>query len=79
MLLNALLEGTPAYDVLDAKDGVLLFRRSGFEQAFTDLAAEVMEAGGDEFEVIALNNSEAECDRLFIAPLAEERSFEPSR
>lgn len=33
-LLNTLLEGAPAYGVLDAKDGVLLFRRSGFEQEF---------------------------------------------
>lgn len=79
VLLDTLLEGSPAYGVLDAKDGVLLFRRSGFEQEFTDLAAEVMEARNDEFEVIALTNAYAQCDRLFIAPLTEDRSFDPSR
>lgn len=77
VLLDTLLEGSPAYGVLDAKDGVLLIRRSGFEQEFTALAAEVMEARNDEFEVIALTNSDAQCDRLFIAPLTEDRSFDP--
>ena len=67
--LNTLLEGAPAYGVLDAKDGVLLFRRSGFEQEFNELAAEAVEAAGDEFEVIPLTNGD-DCDRLFIALVA---------
>ena len=45
--LNTLLEGSPAYGVLDAKDGVVLFRRSGFEQEFNELAAEAVEAAGE--------------------------------
>jgi len=77
--IDTLLEGAPAYGVLDAKDGVVLFRRSGFEQEFTKLTAEVIETVGDEFEVIPLTNSDAQCDRIFIAPLTEERSFDPSR
>ena len=72
-LLNTLLEGSPAYGVLDAKDGVVLFRRSGFEQEFNELAAEAVEAAGEEFEVIPLTSGD-DCDRLFIAP-REERSF----
>jgi hypothetical protein len=79
ILLHELLKGSPAYGVLAAKEGAVLFRRSGFEQEFTELAAEVMETASDKFEVIALTNSEDQCDRLFIAPLAEERSFNPSR
>ena len=76
--LDTLLEGSPAYGVLDAKDGVVLFRRSGFEEEFKELAVEIVEAAGDEFEVIPLASAEAECDRVFIAP-KEERSFDPSR
>jgi hypothetical protein len=75
--LEDLLEGGPAYGVLDAKDGVLLFRRPGFERAFEALAAEAAEAAGEAFEVIPLPRGE-DCDRLFIAPLREERSFDPS-
>ena len=71
--LNTLLEGSPAYGVLDAKDGVVLFRQSGFEQEFNELAAEAVEAAGEEFEVIPLTSGD-DCDRLFIAP-REERSF----
>lgn len=79
MRLDTLLEGSPAYGVLDAKDGVLLFRRSGFEQEFTELAAEAVEALGDQCEMIPLTNAEDDCDRLFVAPLNEDRSFNPSR
>ena len=53
--------------------GVVLFRRSGFEQEFNELAAEAVEAAGEEFEVIPLTSGD-DCDRLFIAP-REERSF----
>ena len=74
--LDTLLEGAPAYGVLDAKDGVVLFRRSGHEAAFDAIAAEAMEAAGDEFEVIPLKNEDAETDRLFVVPL-EGRSFDP--
>ena len=76
--LKSLLEGAPAYGVLDAKDGVLLFRRSGFEEEFEEVVAEVVDAAGDEYEVISITNCNSECDRLFIAPLDEERSFDPS-
>jgi hypothetical protein len=51
----------------------MLFRRSGFEQEFNELAAEAVEAAGEEFEVIPLTSGD-DCDRLFIAP-REERSF----
>lgn len=75
--LDTLLEGAPAYGVLDAKDGVVLFRRSGHEAAFDAIAAEALEAAGDEFDVIPLKNDQAQCDRLFVIPLTEERSFDP--
>lgn len=75
--LDTLLEGAPAYGVLDAKDGVVLFRRSGHEAEFKALAAEAVEAAGDEFDVIPLGDDGAGCDRLFIAPLKEDRSFDP--
>lgn len=78
MRLDTLLEGSPAYGVLDAKDGVLLFRRSGFEQEFTELTAEAVAALRDQCDVIPMTNAEDDCDRLFIAP-KEERSFDPSR
>ncbi|MFN3814766.1 hypothetical protein [Brevundimonas sp.] len=76
--LDTLLEGSPAYGVLDARDGVVLFRRSGHEREFEALAAETMKASGAEYEAIALENEDAECDRLFIAPLSEHRSFDRS-
>ena len=76
LTLDTLLEGAPAYGVLDAKDGVVLFRRTGHEAAFDAIAAEAMEAAGDDFEVIPLRNDRAECDRLFVAP-REGRSFDP--
>ena len=76
MDLNALLEGGPSYGVIDAKDGFLLHARQGHEAEFRSLAAEV-EASADGFEVIPLTDKEDRCDRLFIAPLAEEKSFVP--
>jgi hypothetical protein len=76
MDLNALLEGAPSYGVIDAKDGFLLYGREGHEEAFQSLAAEV-EASADGFEVIPLKDDDDRCDRLFIAPLTEEKSFEP--
>lgn len=75
--LDTLLEGSPAYGVVDAKDGVVLFRRSGHEAAFDAMAAEVMDASGDMFEVIPLTDDNQRCDRLFVAPLGEHRSFDP--
>ncbi|GEM_PF-625544 len=75
--LEDLLEGGPAYGVLDAKDGVVLFRRPGFERAFEAVAAEAVEAAGGAFEVIPLTEGE-DCDRLFIGPLYEARSFAPT-
>lgn len=76
--LDTLLEGAPAYGVLDARDGVVLFRRTGHEAEFDALAAEAMAAAGREFDVIPLKNEQAECDRLFVIPLNEERSFDPA-
>ncbi|KQY90884.1 MULTISPECIES: hypothetical protein [unclassified Brevundimonas] len=75
--LDTLLEGSPAYGVLDAKDGVVLFRRSGHEAAFDAMAAEVLDASGEAFEAIPLTDDRQRCDRLFIAPLTETRSFDP--
>lgn len=75
--LEDLLEGGPAYGVLDAKDGVVLFRRPGFERAFAAVADEAVKSAGEDFEVIPLKEGE-DCDRLFIAPLHEARSFDPS-
>lgn len=74
--IDTLLEGGPSYGVIDAKDGYLLHARQGHEAAFRSLAAEV-EASADGFEVIPLTDEENRCDRLFIAPLAEEKSFAP--
>ena len=75
--LETLLEGAPAYGVVDARDGVVLFRRAGHEAAFDALAAEVVDASGEEFEAIPLTDEADRCDRLFIAPVAEQKSFEP--
>jgi hypothetical protein len=72
--IDALLEGAPSYGVVDAKDGFLLYGRPGHEQAFEAVAAEV-EAAADGFEVVPLLNDDDRCDRLFIAPLREEKSF----
>ena len=75
--LDDLLEGGPAYGVLDAKDGVVLFRRPGFERAFEAVRTEAVKLAGEKFEVIPLTQGE-DCDRLFIAPLHEARSFDPT-
>lgn len=75
--LDTLLEGSPAYGVMDARDGVVLFRRSGHEVAFDVLAAEVLDASGLGFEAIRLNDDAERCDRLFLAPLREQGSFNP--
>ncbi|MEH6665430.1 MAG: hypothetical protein V7678_11305 [Brevundimonas sp.] len=74
--LDTLLEGSPAYGVLDAKDGVVLFRRPGHEREFEAVAAETVQRAGIDYEAIPLENEHAECDRLFIAPLTEHRSFD---
>jgi len=75
--IDTLLEGSPAYGVMDARDGVVLFRRPGHEAAFDALTAEVLDAAGDDFEVIRLTDESERCDRLFVAPAAEPRSFDP--
>jgi hypothetical protein len=75
--IDTLLEGSPAYGVVDARDGVVLFRRPGHEAAFDELAAEVLDAAGEDFEAIALTDEAERCDRLFLAPLGEARSFDP--
>ena len=75
--LETLLEGAPAYGVVDARDGVVLFRRPGHEAAFDALAEQVRAASGDDFEVILLTDEAERCDRLFVAPLGEQKSFDP--
>ena len=74
--LQALLEGAPFYGVIDAKDGFLLYGREGHEAEFSSLAAQV-EASAQGFEVIPLKTEDDRCDRLFIAPLREDKSFAP--
>lgn len=75
--IDNLLEGAPSYGVLDAKDGVVLFRREGHQDAFEAVAAEALEAAGDDYVVIPLKDEADRLARLFIAPLDEERSFAP--
>ena len=75
--LDTLFEGSPAYGVLDARDGVVLFRRSGHEAAFEAIAAEVLNAAGADLEAISLTDDDERCDRLFVAPLREDGAFEP--
>ena len=75
--LDTLLEGSPAYGVVDARDGAVLFRRPGHEAAFDAMAAEAMDASGEAFEVIPLTDDNQRCDRLFIAPRREDSSFDP--
>ncbi len=70
--LDTLLEGSPSYGVLDARDGVVLYARQGHEAAFNAIAAAAMEAAGVEFSVIPLGDDEHQCDRLFIVPLGDE-------
>ncbi len=72
--IDTLLEGGPAYGVIDARDGYLLYGREGHEAEFQSLAAEV-EASADGYEVIPLKDEADRCDRLFIAPLTEGKSF----
>ena len=74
--LDVLLEGSPSYGVLDAKDGVVLFSRPGHETAFDAMVAEAMAASGEDFEAIPLTDPSARCDRLFIAP-QDARPFPP--
>ena len=76
MDIDTLLEGGPSYGVIDAKDGYLLHARKGHEAEFRTIAAEV-EASADGFDVIPLKNEDDRCDRLFIAPAAEHKSFAP--
>ncbi len=78
MPLDTFFEGSPAHGVLDAKDGVLLFRRSGHEDEFEELVTQALTTLRDWCDVIPMTNAENECDRLFIAP-KEERSFNRSR
>lgn len=75
--LETLLEGAPAYGVVDARDGVVLYGRPGHEAAFEALAAEVLDASGDDFEVILLTDAAKRCDRLFLAPAGEPGSLDP--
>lgn len=76
MDIDTLLEGGPSYGVIDARDGYLLYGREGHEAEFRSLAAEV-EASADGYEVIPLKDEDDRCDRLFIAPLSEDKSFAP--
>jgi len=75
--LDTLLEGSPSYGVLDAKDGVVLFRRRGHEAEFNAIAAEAMEGAGKDYLVIPLSDEAQQYDRLFIAPMDEAKSFAP--
>ena len=70
--LDTLLEGSPSYGVLDARDGVVLYARQGHEAAFNAVAAAAMEAAGVEFSVIPLGDDGHRLDRLFIVPLDDE-------
>lgn len=76
MDIDTLLEGGPSYGVIDARDGYLLYGRKGHEAEFRAIAEQV-EASAEGFEVIPLTDDDDHCDRLFIAPLSEEKSFEP--
>lgn len=78
MDIDTLLEGGPSYGVIDAKDGYLLHARQGHETEFRAIAEQV-EAVADGYEVIPLTDDADRCDRLFIAPLSEEKSFTPRR
>jgi hypothetical protein len=72
---ETLAEGSPAYGVVDARDGVVLYARPGHEDEFDALASEVLDSAGEAFEVIPISDG-PRCDRLFVAPLREERSFQ---
>ena len=66
--LHDILEGSPAYGVIDAKDGYLLFGREGHEAEFRALVEQVRAAAAG-VEVIPLETPEDVPDRVFIAPL----------
>jgi hypothetical protein len=55
----------------------VLFGRPGHEAAFEALAAQVLDASGDDFEVILMRDAAERCDRLFVAPVSQHKSFDP--
>lgn len=65
--LHDILEGGPAYGVVDAKDGYLLFGREGHEAEFRAVVEQV-QAAADDVEVIPLDTPDGVPDRVFIAP-----------
>ncbi|MBU1326418.1 MAG: hypothetical protein KJ676_14400 [Alphaproteobacteria bacterium] len=67
--LHDILEGGPAYGVIDAKDGYLLFGREGHEAEFRAVVEQVQAAAND-VEVIPLDTPDDVPDRVFIAPLS---------
>lgn len=68
--LHDILEGGPAYGVIDAKDGWLLFGRQGHEAEFRAMVEQVR-AAADGVEVIPLDTADDVPDRVFIAPLPQ--------
>ncbi|MGX1692287.1 hypothetical protein [Brevundimonas naejangsanensis] len=74
MRLDVLLEGSPAYGVRYVRNGVVLFRRSGFEVEFNEMASEVVETLSDQCKVILLIKGR-DCERLFLAPLKGKPKF----
>ncbi|WP_125255193.1 hypothetical protein [Brevundimonas fluminis] len=68
--LHDILEGGPAYGVIDAKDGWLLFGRQGHEAEFRAVVEQVR-AAADGVEVIPLDTADGVPDRVFIAPLPQ--------
>jgi uncharacterized protein related to proFAR isomerase len=68
--LHDILEGGPAYGVIDAKDGYLLFGRKGHEAEFRAVVEQVRSAA-DTVEVIPLETPDDVPDRVFVAPLPQ--------
>ncbi|HEV2081440.1 MAG TPA: hypothetical protein VGR32_03195 [Brevundimonas sp.] len=68
--LHDILEGGPAYGVIDAKDGWLLFGREGHEAEFRAVMKQV-QAEARDMEVIRLETPDDMPDRVFIAPLPQ--------
>jgi hypothetical protein len=68
--LHDILEGGPAYGVIDAKDGYLLFGREGHEAEFRAVVEQVRAAAAN-VEVIPLDTPDDLPDRVFIAPLPQ--------
>ena len=68
--LHDILEGGPAYGVIDAKDGWLLFGRQGHEAEFRAVMEQV-QAVAHDVEVIPLETPEDVPDRVFITPLPQ--------